>query len=87
MPLRIVFRRKRGTFLSIARHSLGSRRNSSIGVQQSSACIPRAENELREDAGTNVILLRSADDFLDALLNPDKRNKPSSDLNTTIPEL
>ncbi|MBR4253821.1 MAG: hypothetical protein IKQ16_01900 [Lentisphaeria bacterium] len=49
--------------------------------------LPRAENELREDAGTNVILLRSADDFLDALLNPDKRNKPSSDLNTTIPEL
>ena len=48
--------------------------------------IPRAENELREDAGTNVILLRSADDFLDSLLNPDKRNKPSSDLNT-LPEL
>ena len=41
--------------------------------------LPRAENELREDAGTNVLLLRSADEFLDNLLNPDKRNKPSSD--------
>lgn len=33
---------------------------------------PRAEGDLREDAGTNVILLRSADDFLDTLLNPEK---------------
>ena len=39
--------------------------------------LPRAENELREDAGTNVILLRSGDEFLDALLNPDKQEKPS----------
>ena len=39
--------------------------------------LPRAENELREDAGTNVILLRSGDEFLDALLNPDKQKKPS----------
>ena len=41
--------------------------------------LPRAENELREDAGTNVLLLRSADEFLDNLLNPDKQNKPPSD--------
>ncbi len=41
--------------------------------------LPRAENELREDAGTNVILLRSADEYLDDLLNPDKQNKPSPD--------
>ena len=39
--------------------------------------LPRAENEIREDAGTNVILLRSGDEFLDALLNPDKQKKPS----------
>ena len=40
--------------------------------------LPRAENEeLREDAGTNVLLLRSADVFLDNLLNPDKQDKPS----------
>ncbi len=43
--------------------------------------LPRAENELREDAGTNVILLRSGDEFLDNLLNPDKQKKPSSDPN------
>ena len=44
--------------------------------------LPRAENELREDAGTNVILLRPADDFLDSLLNPDKQNKlvPDTDI-------
>lgn len=41
--------------------------------------LPRAENELREDAGTNVLLLRSADEFLDNLLNPDKQNKPAAD--------
>jgi hypothetical protein len=41
--------------------------------------LPRAENELREDAGTNVILLRSGDEFLDNLLNPDKQNKPAAD--------
>ena len=39
--------------------------------------LPRAENELREDAGTNVILLRSGDEFLDALLSPEKQEKPS----------
>ena len=36
--------------------------------------LPRNENEFREDAGTNVILLRSADEFLDGLLNPEKKN-------------
>ena len=44
--------------------------------------LPRAENELREDAGTNVLLLRSADEYLDGLLNPEKQkkqNKPSSE--------
>ena len=41
--------------------------------------LPRAENEIREDAGTNVLLLRSADEYLDNLLNPNKQNKPSSD--------
>ena len=41
--------------------------------------LPRAENELREDAGTNVLLLRSADEYLDNLLNPDKQDNPSSD--------
>ena len=41
--------------------------------------LPRAENEIREDAGTNVILLRSGDEFLDNLLNPDKQNKPAAD--------
>ena len=41
--------------------------------------LPRAENELREDAGTNVLLLRSADDYLDNLLNPDRQNKPAAD--------
>ena len=41
--------------------------------------LPRAENEIREDAGTNVLLLRSADDYLDNLLNPDKQNKPAAD--------
>ena len=39
--------------------------------------LPRHEDEIREDAGTNVLLLRSADDFLDNLLNPDKQDKPS----------
>ena len=44
--------------------------------------LPRAENEeLREDAGTNVLLLRSADVFLDNLLNPDKQKKTSPDTN------
>ena len=41
--------------------------------------LPRAENELREDAGTNVILLRTGDEFLDALLSPDKQDKLSTD--------
>ena len=41
--------------------------------------LPRNEYEFREDAGTNVLLLRSADEFLDGLLNPDKQNKPSPD--------
>ena len=41
--------------------------------------LPRAENEIRENAGTNVILLRSADEYLDNLLNPDKQNKPAAD--------
>lgn len=41
--------------------------------------LPHAENEIREDAGTNVLLLRSADDYLDNLLNPDKQDKTSSD--------
>lgn len=41
--------------------------------------LPRAEDELREDAGTNVILLRSGDEFLDALLNPEKQEKPLPD--------
>lgn len=40
---------------------------------------PRTEGEFRKDAGTNVILLRSGDEFLDGLLNPDK-NK------STLPE-
>ena len=35
--------------------------------------LPRLEDEFREDAGTNVILLRSADDYLDGLLNPNKQ--------------
>ena len=39
--------------------------------------LPRDENDIREDAGTNVLLLRSADVFLDNLLNPDKQEKPS----------
>ena len=41
--------------------------------------LPRAENEIREDAGTNVLLLRSADEYLDNLLNPNKQNKPAAD--------
>ena len=41
--------------------------------------LPRAEGEFREDAGTNVLLLRSADDYLDNLLNPDKQDKPTAD--------
>ncbi len=40
--------------------------------------LPRAENEIREDAGTNVLLLRSGDEFLDDLLNPDKQKKKTS---------
>ena len=39
--------------------------------------LPRDEYELREDAGTNVILLRSGDEYLDALLNPEKQKNPS----------
>ena len=41
---------------------------------------PRAEDELRPDAGTSVLLLRSGDEFLDSLLNPDKQDKPSPDI-------
>jgi len=41
--------------------------------------LPRDENDIREDAGTSVLLLRSADEFLDALLNPNKQKKPSPD--------
>lgn len=41
--------------------------------------LPRAEDEFSKDAGTNVILLRSGDVFLDELLNPNK-NK------STLPE-
>ena len=41
--------------------------------------LPRDEYELREDAGTNVILLRSGDEYLDNLLNPNKQNKQSPD--------
>ena len=44
--------------------------------------LPRDEYELREDAGTSVLVLRSADVFLDNLLNPDKQNTPSPD---TVP--
>ncbi len=44
--------------------------------------MPRAENELREDAGTNVLLLRSGDDYLDDLLNPAKQNRQSPDADT-----
>jgi len=40
--------------------------------------LPRAEGELRADAGTNVILLRSGDDYLDNLLNPDRRKDPAA---------
>ena len=39
--------------------------------------LPRVESDVKADAGTNVILLRSADEFLDALLNPEKRKKES----------
>ena len=49
--------------------------------------LPRDEYELREDAGTNVLLLRSADEFLEALLNPEKQDKPSSDTGPFPPEL
>jgi len=42
--------------------------------------LPRDENDIRKDAGTNVLLLRSADEFLDNLLNPDKQEKPSPDI-------
>ena len=46
--------------------------------------VPRPEGEIREDAGTNVLLLRSGDEYLDALLNPDKQKKPSSDADGPI---
>ncbi len=36
--------------------------------------LPRREDEFSPDAGTNVLLLRTADSYLDALLNPAKRN-------------
>ena len=41
--------------------------------------LPRDENDIREDAGTNVLLLRSGDDYLDNLLSPAKQKKPSPD--------
>ena len=41
--------------------------------------LPRREDEFSPDAGTNVLLLRSADGYLDALLNPGKQNKLSPD--------
>ena len=41
--------------------------------------LPRNENEFREDAGTNVLLLRSADEYLDNLLNPEKQDRQSPD--------
>ena len=41
--------------------------------------LPRVENEIREDAGTSVILLRSGDEYLDNLLNPNKQDKQSPD--------
>ena len=41
--------------------------------------LPRTGDNFKEDAGTNVILLRSADEFLDALLNPEKRTKDSQE--------
>ena len=44
--------------------------------------LPRREDEFAPDAGTNVLLLRSADGYLDALLNPGKQNKLSPD---TVP--
>lgn len=47
--------------------------------------LPRPEGEFKADAGTNVILLRTADEFLDALLNPEKRNPISSANGDTIP--
>ena len=40
--------------------------------------LPRREDEIRKDAGTNVILLRSADEYLDNLLNPEKQEMSSS---------
>ena len=36
--------------------------------------LPRREDEFAPDAGTNVLLLRTADGYLDALLNPGKQN-------------
>ena len=47
--------------------------------------LPRAEGDFKADAGTNVILLRSADDFLDALLNPEKRKPDSPDGSEKLP--
>jgi len=35
--------------------------------------LPRIDEETAEDAPARILLLRSADDFLDALLNPDKK--------------
>ena len=40
---------------------------------------PRTEDTFSRDAGTNVILLRSGDEFLDGLLNPEKQKKAFSD--------
>ena len=44
--------------------------------------LPRNEDEFREDAGTNVLLLRSGDEFLDRLLNPETRR-----LELPVPEI
>lgn len=43
--------------------------------------LPQHEAEFSKDAGTNVILLRSGDDFLDELLNPEKSNSVLPELN------
>ena len=44
--------------------------------------LPRREEDTRKDAGTNVILLRSGDEFLDRLLNPETQR-----LELPVPEI
>ena len=41
--------------------------------------LPRGEEEASSKKDSSVLLLRSADDYLDALLNPGKQNKLSPD--------